>query len=78
MKMHGKVIRELYGKGSKSEHAAVMFATDQGTFRLRQTGGNPFQDPALDELVGREIDAEGVIHQGTFLMSSWGSADSGE
>lgn len=71
MQLRGKVVRQLFGRGTKSEHDAVMLATPQGTYRLRRVGGNPFSDPELDQLVGREIVCQGQIHQGTVLMSSW-------
>jgi hypothetical protein len=57
--------------GSKSAHDAVMLVTSDGTYRLRQAGGNPFQDPDLDRLVGQEIVAQGVLHEGTVIMQSW-------
>lgn len=71
MEFRGTVVRRQYGAGSKSEHDAVMLVTDDGAYRLRRVGGNPFQDPALDQLVGQKIVCEGTLHQSTVLMSSW-------
>ena len=34
-----------------------------------RAGGNPFKDPELEKLVGREIACDGEIHQGQLLMS---------
>jgi hypothetical protein len=48
-----------------------MLATDEGTYRLRRMGGHPFRDPELDGLVGRQIVCDGVLHQGTVLMTAW-------
>ena len=71
MKCHGKVVRQEFGAGSKSEHPAVMLLTPQGPLKLRRPGGNPFRDPELEKLVGREIDCEGEIHQGQLLLTRW-------
>jgi hypothetical protein len=71
MQLRGNVVRRPFGRGSKSEHEAVLLATDKGTYRLRRAGGNPFRDEELEKLVGHEIVCEGVIHQDTVLMDSW-------
>ncbi len=34
MKCHGKVVRQEFGAGSKSEHPAVMLLTPQGPLKL--------------------------------------------
>ena len=70
MELRGMVVRRMFGRGSKSEHEAIMFDTPQGSFRLRRIQGNAFHDPELDPLVGREVLAEGTIHSGTFLLKS--------
>lgn len=67
----GTVSREAVAEGSKSERDAVVLATDQGQLILRRQGGNPFQDPELDDLVGKRIRAEGDEHGGTLIMESW-------
>ena len=59
MKLKGKVIKKKWAEGSKSEHEAVCIETETQTFKLRRFGGNPFNDPELEELVGQEIEAEG-------------------
>ena len=71
MELRGSVIRRRFGTGTKSEHEAVMLATGQGTYRLRRRGGNPFQDPELDQLVGHEITCQATVHRDTVLMDSW-------
>lgn len=71
MELRGKVVRQRYGAGSKSEHEAVMLATEGTTYRLRRKGGNPFKDPELDRLIGQEIVCQGTVHKDTVLMDSW-------
>jgi hypothetical protein len=71
MRCHGKVVRQDFGVGSKSEHPAVMLLTAQGPLKLRRPGGNPFHDPELEQLVGRVIECEGVISQGQLLLTRW-------
>jgi hypothetical protein len=71
MQLSGKIIRQRFGSGTKSEHEAVMLVTDKGTYRLRRVGGNPFHDPELEQLVGHDIVCQGNIHRDTVLMDSW-------
>jgi len=71
MHLHGRVVRRLHGRGSKSEHEALVLETDHGAFRLRRPEGNAFRDPALEELEGREINAEGTLEGTTFFLTSW-------
>lgn len=66
--MRGVVTRRPYAVGAKSEHDAVMLVTDEGEFRLRLKGGNTFSDPALDEMVGKRIEAEGIIAGPSFIL----------
>ena len=67
----GTVIRALYAPGSKSEHQAVLLEADGHRYKLRQPGGNPFHDPALEALVGRTIRATGQLADATFLLAGW-------
>ena len=71
MRFQGKVIRQQWAKGSKSDHEAVVLLTADGPLKLRRAGGNPFADPELEQLVGQEIEGEGEVHQGQLLMTSW-------
>ena len=71
MRISGRVIKQNFPAGSKSERAAVMIETDAGQFVLRRQGGNPFRDAELEKLVGQKIEAEGVLTGYTFLMSKW-------
>ncbi len=52
-----------------------MLVTDDGEFRLRRKGGNPFSDPSLDRLVGKHIEAEGVVAGPAFILEREISAD---
>jgi hypothetical protein len=70
MKLTGRVVRQPFGVGSKSERQAVVLRTTNGTYVLRRKGAAAFGDPALDALVGRHILAEGTLTGYTFLMSS--------
>jgi hypothetical protein len=69
MEYAGQVVKKRFAVGSKSEHDAVMLVTDSGEYKLRRQGGNPFQDPELDKLVGHFIRCEGVLHGYTLIMS---------
>jgi hypothetical protein len=71
MDFSGLVVKQTVGKGSKSEHDAVMLETAEGRFLLRRQGGNPFSDPKLDRLVGKRITGTGVITGNTLIMSEW-------
>jgi hypothetical protein len=66
--VRGTVTRRPYAVGSKSEHEAVMLVTDEGEFRLQRKGGNPFADPELERLVGKRIEAEGVVAGPAFIL----------
>jgi hypothetical protein len=66
--VRGTVTRRRYAPGSKSEHDAVMIVTDDGEYRLRRKGGNPFHDPTLDKFVGKRIEAQGVIAGPSFIV----------
>jgi hypothetical protein len=72
MELTGEVIRKTVSGGSKSEHAAVVLKTEQGTeYVLRRKGGNAFADAELDRLVGQHIRAEGFVHGYTFVLDHW-------
>jgi hypothetical protein len=74
MTIEGLVIKKPFARGTKSEHEAVCLVSAEGEFVLRRAGGNPFSDPELDELVGKEIRAEGDVVGYTFVMSAWSVA----
>lgn len=67
----GQVRRRRVAAGSKSERDAVVLDTEDRSYLLRREGGNPFQDPELERLVGKQIDAEGIEHGQTLVLSGW-------
>jgi len=71
MELRGKVVKESFGQGTKSERLAVQLVTPAGKYVLRRAGENAFKDPVLEELVGKTIVATGVIHDYVFIVSEW-------
>ena len=71
MEFQGKVVRQAWGGDSKSAHPAVVLQTPDGALKLRRPGGNPFHDPELEKLVGKDIACEGVVQSGQLLMTRW-------
>lgn len=67
----GKVTKQLFGAGSKSEHDAIMLETNEGAFVLRRMGGNPFSDPQVDQLLGKTIRCQAEKSDYTLTMSDW-------
>jgi len=70
VELNGKVVKKKFAKGSKSEHNAVYFETDNGSYILRRRGGNPFNDPELQKLIGENICATGIISNYSFIASN--------
>ena len=68
MKLKGTVIIKPFGKGSKSEHDAIWFKTENGEYLLRELGANPFNNEKLHALVGKELTLEGIIEDNKFLL----------
>jgi len=75
MEISGRVIKEVFAKGSKSERPAVLLDTGKTRYVLRRQGGNPFSDPALDKLVGKTISVVGNVTGYTLLMSDWSESE---
>lgn len=76
MRYQGKVVHQKVAAGSKSEHAAIVLLTEHGPLKLRRAGGNPFVDPELEKLVGKEVVCDGELHQGQLLMTNCNIVDS--
>jgi hypothetical protein len=74
----GTVSVERVALGSKSERDAVVLDTGIERFVLRRKGGNPFRDPALEQLVGKKLRALGDVHGSDFIMSEWQEVADGE
>lgn len=70
VELNGKVVKKKFGQGSKSQHDAVYLETDSGSFVLRRKGGNPFNDPELNKLIGEKICATGTISNYSFIASN--------
>lgn len=70
-KFHGQVTRSLVSAGSKSEHLAVQLTTPEMTYVLRRPGANAMQDPELKALVGKNIQATGVVKGQTLFVTDW-------
>ena len=71
MTVRGRVERRRIGRGSKSEHDAVVLVADAGVYVLRQRGGHAFEDPALDALAGKVLEFEGDLLDNTLHITSW-------
>jgi len=71
VELSGRVIKQRYAAGTKSERDAIMIEAEQGVFVLRRREGNAFTDPELQALVGRSIRGRGVVHGHTFIMSQF-------
>lgn len=69
--LSGKVVKQRYGSGSKSDHLAVMLETSNGLYKLMRMGGNPFSDPELDKLVGHQINGVGNVTHNQFILTDW-------
>lgn len=70
--VHGRVIRDLVSRGSKSEHHALLIETPDGErLMLRRRGGPAFGDTSFDALVGKTIIAKGDRIGRTFIVGSW-------
>ena len=73
MTYQGRVVRKRVSIGSKSEHEALVLVTPDGDeYKLRREGGNPFRDPELDVLEGKQIECEGIVRDGLIIMTRWG------
>ena len=71
MKLSGRVTKRLLYPGTKSEHEGLVLLTPEGEYKLRRQGGNPFWDETLASLEGKQIEGEGILRKGHFIMSGW-------
>jgi hypothetical protein len=71
IELSGQVTGGLAARGSKSERQGVFLETKEGRYVLRRQGGNPFVDPAIQELIGKRIHCKGLLTEHTFIMSEW-------
>ena len=76
IKVKGRVFRKRVDTGSKSERDAVCIQTARGAEHiLRRMGGNAFQDPELERLIGEEIEGEGRLTGQTLVLTSYRLAE---
>jgi hypothetical protein len=75
LKYRGRVMRQSRGGESKSARDAVILETPEAALVLRIQGGNAFRDSRLENLVGKRIEAEGVEHAGTLIITTWKEID---
>lgn len=76
MSFRGRVARKRVSMGSKSEHDALVLVTAEGDeYKLRRQEGNPFRDPELDALEGKQVECEGIVRDGQLIMTSWSVLD---
>jgi hypothetical protein len=68
-KFSGSVVKRPFGTGTKSEHSAVMLVTKDAEYILRRQGGNAFHDPALEKLVGKNVQVTGTVTGYTLLVT---------
>jgi hypothetical protein len=71
----GIVVRKRVAAGSKSDREAVCLSLPDGEWVLRREAGPTFQDPVLEELVGKTIQAVGREHGYMLIISSWQELD---
>jgi hypothetical protein len=67
VELHGKVVLKKFAEGSKSEHDAVFLETEGNSYQLRRLGGNPFDDPQLKAMVGKNVSARGMLNDQLFI-----------
>jgi hypothetical protein len=65
--LRGKVIRDSYGKGTKSEHDAILIITGEGRYLLRRKDGPAFNDVHLEKYLGLEIECDGFLVDSTLI-----------
>ena len=71
MIIDGKVVRKMFGQGSKSEHEAVFLVSTDAEYVLRRAGGNPFFDQQLNDLVGKQVRIDGTIQGYHLIVEKW-------
>jgi hypothetical protein len=65
--MRGYIMRDVYGKGTKSERDAVFIKTDDARYILRRKTGPVFDDDELVQYIGHDAKCEGFLVGTTFL-----------
>jgi len=65
--LRGKVIQDTYGRGSKSEHDAIVIITTEGRYLLRRKAGHAYNDMELEKYIGLEIECNGFLVDSTLI-----------
>ncbi len=65
----GRVVRGRVGTGSKSAREAILLKTPEQRYVLRRKGGNAFNDPELDRLVGKTVRVSGFVVAGATVIA---------
>ncbi len=72
VRVSGRVLKKPLAGGSKSARLAIVLASDDGAeYVLRRRGEHAFADAQLEALVGRRIEADGILHGYTLLLTRW-------
>ena len=71
MEIKGRIIRQTVSKNSKSEHKAVCIKSKDQTYLIRQRGKNAFNNPELEDLVGKAIEATGDLVGNVFFVRNY-------
>ena len=59
--LRGRVAEGPFARGSKSEHIAVFLETGPTRYLLRRRNGPSYSDAALQQLVGCEVECDGIV-----------------
>lgn len=71
MKLAGVIKAARIDRGSKSERMSYKIVDNTGTQTpLVKLGENPFTDPLLASYEGREVEIDGELDGGVFLVDS--------
>ena len=65
----GTVEKRRFGKGSKSERDAIFLVTPDRDYVLRRQGGNPYHDPEIEGLIGKQVRCTGIVTGYTLLVT---------
>ena len=67
----GSVVKRPFAVGTKSARDAILLLTKDKEYVLRRQGGNAFQDPELEKLIGKRIRCTGTVAGYTLLITDY-------
>ena len=77
IQVEGRVMKSRISPGSKSDRLAVILATEEGQFILRQKGGDSYTgQAALAPLLGKRIRAFGSVANRHLFLERYEVLDS--